>query len=83
MGKTKEQTESSSLPTRQNPFAVPERGTEKELRVLIELNQTIIGHWKKWANAEGPDAYAIACREMKEIRRLVGADQQETEDVQT
>ena len=52
---------------------VPERSTEKELQVLIELNLRILAHWKRWANASGPTAYADACREMKEIRRLCGA----------
>jgi hypothetical protein len=63
------------------PFEVPERASEKELAVLIELNREIIRHWKLWANAAGPDAYEIACREMKTIRRLVGADKpEETND---
>lgn len=66
------------MPERQNPFAVPARASDKELHVLIELNKEIIRHWKLWANAQGPGAYEIACREMKEIRRLVGADEEET-----
>lgn len=60
-----------------SPLNVPERASEKELQVLVDLNRQILGAWKRWANASGPTAYEDACREMKLIRRLVGADEPE------
>jgi replicative DNA helicase len=63
-----------------DPFTIPDRASEKELRVLIEHNQEIIRHFKRWANAKSYDA---ACKEYAILRRLVGADEPEEENEDT
>lgn len=73
--KDKNLTESSSTAGAKPVWdKIPDRPSEKELRVLIEHNREIIRTFKAWANA---NSYETACAAYAKLRKLVGADDKE------